>query len=202
MQSPLRCFNRVMRCTVSLGRLRGRVARPASLRVNLAKTLAQTLVMWALFLFLGPLLAFAIEGLVGADEWRFASAMWRAFGSALFIGGWLLAWWSAWIMISRGDGTPLPLDCPRRLVITGVYRYVRNPMAMGSLAQGVAIGLFCGSPLVVFYALAGVFVWNCGARRWEERDLAERFGADYTHYRDCVRCWIPRLHPYAPPRAD
>ncbi len=101
-------------------------------------------------------------------------------------------------MVRYGDGTPLPADCTRRLSIAGPYRYVRNPMAMGSLAQGFAVGLFLGSPLVLLYALAGTLGWNFVVRPWEEHDLEQRFGEPYRRYRDAVRCWIPRLHPFVP----
>jgi protein-S-isoprenylcysteine O-methyltransferase Ste14 len=69
-------------------------------------------------------------------------------------------------------------------------------MAMGSFAQGIAVGLMLGSPLVVAYALAGAVGWNYVVRPWEEMDLVRRFGPPYARYRDSVRCWLPRLRPY------
>ena len=121
------------------------------------------------------------------------------FPAAVTIGGGILlaaatalGLWSAVAMAGRGDGTPLPMATARRLVVSGPYRIVRNPMAVAGIAQGVAVGLLCGSRLVVVYALCGSLVWNDLIRPWEEKDLEARFGADYRAYRDRVSCWIPQ----------
>jgi len=53
----------------------------------------------------------------------------------------------------------------------------------------------CG---VIAYALAGAVVWHLGARPPEERDLIQRFGEPYRHYRDTVPLWWPRRRPYSP----
>lgn len=178
--------------------LRGRQAKPASLRFNLLKTLGQTLAMWTVFLALGPLLAFWIEEFVGWDRFRFTFPFQFGWGAAVFGVGWMVAWTSAYFMVTRGDGTPLPVDATRRLVIAGPYRYVRNPMAFASLLQGAAIGVMAGSPLVLIYIFVGALMWNYGARPWEENDLELKFGADYACYKRHVRCWTPRLRPYNP----
>lgn len=176
--------------------LRGRTARPASVGVNALKTLAQSLTMWGVFLLVGPLLAWQIETWIWGETWRFASASSRIGGAIFFVMGWILAWTSTYFLVTRGDGTPLPADCPNKLVVSGPYRYVRNPMAMGSLLQGVAIGIFFGSPLIVLYVLVGMAGWNFSARPWEVFDLQRRFGIDYARYRQAVRCWIPRRKPF------
>ena len=174
-------------------RVRGRVARPASVGWNVAKTLAQSLTMWVIFLFLLPAAVYYVEGVVGLGSYRFGSAVWQGVGVGLFVVGWVLAYASAGFMVVKGKGTPLPADCPRELVVAGPYRYVRNPMAMGSFAQGMAVGLFLGSPLVVGYALVGAVGWNYLVRPWEGMDLERRFGQAYVRYREGVRCWVPRL---------
>jgi protein-S-isoprenylcysteine O-methyltransferase Ste14 len=178
--------------------VRGRVARPASVGWNVAKTLAQSLTLWAIFLFLLPAAVYYLEGSLGLAGYRFGSPLWQVAGVTLFMLGWILAYTSAAFMVVKGRGTPLPADSARKLVVAGPYRYVRNPMAMGSFAQGVAVGLFLGSPMVTLYALIGSVGWNYFVRPWEEMDLARRFGTEYVRYRDAVRCWIPRLRGYEP----
>lgn len=102
---------------------------------------------------------------------------------------------SAVVMSSLGEGTPLPSAMPHRLVVAGPYRWVRNPMAVAGIAQGVAVGLILSSWLVVAYAVAGAVVWNFVIRPHEEADLERRFGPEFDRYRASVRCWLPRLRP-------
>ncbi len=99
-------------------------------------------------------------------------------------------------MSKIGRGTPLPLDYAPNLVAKGAYSYVRNPMAISGIGQGLAVGLFLGSPLVLLYALMGAFIWQIIFRPLEETDLQNRFGEDYEDYCKNVRCWIPNLKPY------
>ena len=177
--------------------LPSRRAAPASWKRNLAKTLAQTLTMWTAFLLIGPFIAWQIESWLLGRGWflaRFPALPILAI--ALFVFGWSIAWWSAWVLVRWGDGTPLPIDATNKLVVRGPYRWVRNPMAACSLLQGAAIGFGAGSPLILLYILAGALVWNYAARPWEEADMRARFGADCERYQKSVRCWIPRIVPY------
>ena len=175
-------------------RLPSRAARRASFGWNCLKTLAQSLVIWLAFLLVGPFLIWRLENWLLTRNWTLARFDFP-FGLALLIfgAGWFLAWWSAFCLIKWGEGTPLPIDATVRLVVRGPYRWVRNPMACGSLLQCAAIGLWRGSPLIVFYALAGGVLWNYAVRPWEEADMGARFGADFEKYRQRVRCWIPRV---------
>ena len=161
----------------------------------LARTAAQIVVFWSVLLFLVPALLVEVQGRMGLRlvEWpvgRTAAALAFAALSALGL-------WSAVVMALRGEGTPLPVDAPRRLVVAGPYAYVRNPMALAGLGQGMAVAAFTGSVLVGAYALLGTAIWQWVARPLEEDDLAARFGDDYAAYRAAVRCWVPRTRPYA-----
>jgi protein-S-isoprenylcysteine O-methyltransferase Ste14 len=175
---------------------RGREARPASVARNAAKTLAQIVVMWSIFFALLPLVIYYIEGAIGLSSVRFDSTTWVFVGVVVFVLGGALGLVSAAYMVAYGQGTPLPVDCPREMVVRGPYRHIRNPMAAGSFAQGVAVGLMLGSPLVVAYALAGAVGWNYFVRPMEEMDLERRFGQPYARYRDSVRCWLPTVQGY------
>ena len=81
-------------------------------------------------------------------------------------------------------------------MVSGPYRYTRNPFAIGGLLMGLGIGLWLGSPLTLVYVLLGAMLWNGRARPWEEADLERRFGDPYRHYRRSVPCWRMRLRPY------
>ena len=94
-----------------------------------------------------------------------------------------------------GDGTPVPLDPPRRLVTHGVYAYVRNPMQFSMTALLLLVAAFLMSPWPAILALLGV-VYSEGLARWSEnQDMRERFGAAWCHYHQSVRPWWPRWHP-------
>ncbi|MCE0509539.1 isoprenylcysteine carboxylmethyltransferase family protein [Microbacterium sp. KKR3/1] len=173
-----------------IGPFRFRPAAEASARTLVSKTTLQTLVFSATFLV-------ALPAIIVGLEWRWGLHLAlppavRVGGAVLFVAAFALSTWSSTAMAVQGAGTPLPSSTPRRLVITGPYRFVRNPMAIGGIAQGVAIGLMVGSWLVIVYALSGSLVWNALVRPLEEADLEERFGSAFRTYRDRVSCWIPR----------
>lgn len=166
-----------------------RPAKPASAARNVTRTGLQIALFWGLCLGVIPVVIWLIEARWGlAVE---APPVLRISGAVLFALASALALWAAISMSSRGEGTPLPSAMPRRLVISGPYRYVRNPMAITGITQGVAVGLMLGSWLVVVYALCGSLVWNWMIRPLEEADLERRFGAEFDDYRRHVGCWVP-----------
>lgn len=172
-----------------------REARSTSTLWNALKTMAQASVMIIVFLVIFPVIIRRIEVWLGfADDQ--APSLWLQLGGiVILVLGTGLNAWGAWTIVRLGRGTPLPLDTAPRLVIRGPYRAVRNPMAIGGITQGVGVGMFLGSPLVVAYAIAGGSVWHVIARPPEERDLLARFGVAYARYRREVRCWISRIPP-------
>jgi protein-S-isoprenylcysteine O-methyltransferase Ste14 len=160
----------------------------------LTKTFAQIVVVWTLILFVFPVLIERLETKLGIPQ--FAFPLQRVLAVIVFGAISLLGVSGAVVMAKIGRGTPLPLDAASRLVVKGVYSYVRNPMAISGIGQALAVGLFLGSPLVLLYALMGGLVWQWIFRPLEENDLGANFGADYDAYRRNVRCWIPRVTPY------
>jgi protein-S-isoprenylcysteine O-methyltransferase Ste14 len=102
--------------------------------------------------------------------------------------------------VTRGLGTPVPFDPPRRLVTTGIYGYVRNPMQVSATLLLILVGIVVRNAWV---SAAGIMahVYSVGLAGWdEEDDLRRRFGHDWTEYRQHVRRWVPRLRPWH--RAD
>ncbi len=96
----------------------------------------------------------------------------------------------------RGEGTPVPFDPPRRLVTTGVYRYVANPMQTAAALTLLGWGLFLGSAHVSAAGAMAV-VYGMGIAAWDEgADLGERFGEPWREYRAGVRPWLPRWRPW------
>jgi hypothetical protein len=101
--------------------------------------------------------------------------------------------------VTRGGGTPVPFDPPSRLVRSGVYAYVANPMQLAAAVLLSVWGLVLGN---LWVAAGGVMahVYATGLAGWDEdSDLQRRFGSRWTDYRRGVRRWIPRLRPWHPP---
>lgn len=168
-----------------------RQAPPASNAWNLWKTFLQSIVFWGVFLLLLPLALLAVEHALGLTPFRFRGQCLVAV--LLFFAASALNITTAVTMVVRGQGTPLPTDGPRQLVITGPYRWVRNPMAIAGLAQGLAVGLGLGSWLMPLAVVAGGLLWNYLVRPVEEQHLAELYGNDYRAYQSQVDCWLPRF---------
>lgn len=92
-----------------------------------------------------------------------------------------------------GKGTPAPFDPPRRLVVRGPYRYVRNPMYIGALVGLAGASLFYQSLALLGFTAVFALTVHLFVLFYEEPTLARLFGADYTEYRRQVRRWWPRL---------
>lgn len=164
----------------------------AAASAHLAVTTAQILMFWSLFLGAIPLVLTFLEERWGLMMMPFPSIAVPA-GVVVLVLASALGLWSAVAMSTRGGGTPLPAAMPNRLVVAGPYRFVRNPMAVAGIVQGVAVGLILSSWLVIAYAIAGSLLWNFVVRPLEEADLEARFGDEYRRYRSAVRCWWPRF---------
>ncbi|MBY0550796.1 MAG: isoprenylcysteine carboxylmethyltransferase family protein [Candidatus Obscuribacterales bacterium] len=173
-----------------------RQAKQAPRMWNIAKTITQALSLWTVFLLVVPLILVQVELASPLARLHFSGIAYQFAGMTIFGLCGAIGLWCGVLLASFGNGTPLPFDSTTRLVIKGPYRYVRNPMALVSFAQGAGVGLALGSPLVILYALAGCIYWNYMLRPWEELDLEQRFGNDFIHYRNSVRCWLPALKPY------
>lgn len=169
-----------------------RQAVQASPLWNLAKTLGQITVFWSFFLIALPALIYRVEIELGIP--RFPGQRILAVGLFGLLSA--LGLWSGVTMAWLGAGTPLPVDGTRQLVVRGPYAFVRNPMALAGMGQGLAVGIYLGSVPVMLYSVAGSFAWNYIARPLEEVELVEKFGESYERYRADVKCWWPRLTPY------
>ncbi len=90
-----------------------------------------------------------------------------------------------------GRGTPAPFDPPRRLVVRGPYRYVRNPMYLGAGLALAGAALFYQTGLLWSYALGFILVMHLAVVVYEEPTLRETFGKDYETYCQQVRRWWP-----------
>jgi protein-S-isoprenylcysteine O-methyltransferase Ste14 len=124
---------------------------------------------------------------VPRNEWpQWVAAALLAQGAAV-----LLA--SLWEFAVRGRATPAPVDAPRALVVTGLYRYVRNPMYVGVTAAIAGWALLYESGGLALYGVCVFAAFNAFVILYEEPVLTSRFGDDYHRYRASVGRWLPRL---------
>jgi protein-S-isoprenylcysteine O-methyltransferase Ste14 len=98
----------------------------------------------------------------------------------------------------QGLGTPAPVAPTEHLVVTGLYRHVRNPMYLAVASLIVGQALILGRPGLLFYAALFAATVFAFVRGYEEPALTQQFGAEYEAYRRAVPGWWPRLRPYRP----
>lgn len=104
-----------------------------------------------------------------------------------------VALWCVATFAIRGRGTPAPFDPPRRLVVLGPYRVVRNPMYIGAALALGAAALFYESLALLAYTAAFIGITHLFVITYEEPTLRRLFGADYQTYCRRVSRWWPRF---------
>lgn len=158
-------------------------------------SLRRSVVVSILFtLFGGPgiilvFLPWAITGFrIQPDEpvWQ------RALAAALILGGLIPLLESIVRFVRVGRGTLMPNVPTERLVATGLYRFVRNPMYVGDLMVLAGEALLFRSWGLVLYSAVIWQVLDQFIRRYEEPTLLRRHGAEYTRYCEQVYRWLPR----------
>jgi protein-S-isoprenylcysteine O-methyltransferase Ste14 len=108
-----------------------------------------------------------------------------------------LALWCIFTFATIGKGTPAPFDPPRKLVIRGPYRFVRNPMYVGAILALAGAALFYKSAPLLAYAAAFLVVCHIFVLAYEEPTLRRRFGPEYEPYCERVKRWWPAERPGA-----
>jgi protein-S-isoprenylcysteine O-methyltransferase Ste14 len=125
------------------------------------------------------------------EPWRWTGLLLLVLGSALMLT-------AVWRFGTAGQGTPMPLDSPRKFVVVGPYRYVRNPMYLGMAVALVGEALLfadwsrANAVRIGWYALALMVITNLFVLFYEEPALRNRFGAEYEEYRRRVNRWWPK----------
>ena len=96
----------------------------------------------------------------------------------------------------QGLGTPAPIAPTQNLVVTGLYRHVRNPIYFALVALILGQAVLFGDQRLLGY---GVLMWlgfHAFVVGYEEPELVSTFGAEYEDFRANVPRWIPRLTPW------
>jgi protein-S-isoprenylcysteine O-methyltransferase Ste14 len=151
-------------------------------------------------LFLRALIAFLVlPAIVGGllpwlvllnDQWRTRGT---PLGWFVFSFGVVVLLWCVRDFYVIGKGTLAPWDPPKKLVVIGLYQYVRNPMYIGVFASVLGWSLIAGSPLMAAYAIAIALAFHLRVVMHEEPTLEQLFGSEWTRYLQSVNRWWPRL---------
>jgi protein-S-isoprenylcysteine O-methyltransferase Ste14 len=151
----------------------------------------------ALFFIVAPgVVAGLIPWWITGWEVRSTFAPIRIAGVVLISAGVAALVYSFVRFVVEGIGTPAPPAPTERLVVGGLYRYVRNPMYIAVLAIIIGQALLFTQPTLLLYALVAGGAMAAFAHFYEEPNLARRFGEPYQTYKRNVPGWRPRLTPW------
>ena len=114
-------------------------------------------------------------------------------GMVIGAAGALVALWCIFTFAFIGRGTPAPFDPPRRLVIQGPYRFVRNPMYIGAGLALAGAALFYQSWRLLGYAGLFFLITHLFVVLYEESHLRQTFGQEYEAYCGRIRRWWPSV---------
>ena len=99
--------------------------------------------------------------------------------------------WSAFHFL-KVKGTPVPFNPPPKVVITGPYRYARNPMLTGVFLFLFGIGfIFNSASLVFFFTPLYMLINVWELKKIEEPELIKRLGDEYIEYQRHTPMFIP-----------
>jgi protein-S-isoprenylcysteine O-methyltransferase Ste14 len=171
----------------------GRSPNPISHWLEALASLLVGACFFALWLWLlPPILGFHVEA-SGVARLRWIAAIPSVLGFAIALR-------CVWDFGRTGHGTPAPFAPPRKLVVVGFYRYVRNPMYVGFISGWLGVWVVFGRAnlTALTVALAAVLAVALFVRLYEEPTLRKLFGADYEAYCRNVPRWIPRVHAWNP----
>src|SRR5579862_5182943 len=118
------------------------------------------------------------------------------FAAALILVGLLPLFGSIVRFVVVGHGTLVPAAPPQHLVVTGLYRYVRNPMYVAVVAVILGQAILFGDWRLMTYGGLMWLAFHAFVLTYEEPVLAQKFGAQYEDFRANVPRWIPRLSPW------
>ncbi|MGI6456775.1 MAG: methyltransferase family protein [bacterium] len=115
-------------------------------------------------------------------------------GGILIAPGVLIYLKCTWDFIRRGRGTPAWYRAPKKLVVQGLYRYVRNPMYVGMGLICLGESLYFSSFILFCYTLGALLCFHLRVILYEEPVLRRQFGESYVEYCQRVNRWMPRVN--------
>jgi protein-S-isoprenylcysteine O-methyltransferase Ste14 len=146
-------------------------------------------------LFIGLVLVYLPEQMLSAAGVTRPARLGPPQSTGMIVGaaGAIIALWCILTFALAGRGTPAPFDPPRRLVVKGPYKYVRNPMYLGAAFALAGAALFYETGVLWAYAGGFLLLTHAFVVLYEEPILRRTFGDDYQDYCRRVRRWWPTV---------
>ena len=151
-----------------------------------------------LFSFILPVIVLIIIPIFIEKDFKFHYMFTTGPGLLLIIAGLTLMILTISSFIKIGKGTLAPWSPAKKLVIRGLYAYVRNPMILGVLTVLAGESILFLSGNIFAWAVIFFLINNVYFSVFEEPGLEKRFGDEYKEYKKNVPRWIPKVKPYKP----
>ncbi|UCD32093.1 MAG: isoprenylcysteine carboxylmethyltransferase family protein [Desulfobacterales bacterium] len=168
------------------------------MKPKLSETLIASLgTLFFLLLILPFFLIWIPHQILSSPEhiYRFDMGVYRYFGLAPIVLGIVIYILCSGSFVFIGRSTPIPFTPTKELIVTGLYRFVRNPLYIAGVLVLVGEAILFQSAGIFIYCLVMFGIFNVHVLM-EERLLAEKFGATYEQYCKSVPRWIPRVRPF------
>jgi len=125
---------------------------------------------------------------------HFDSSWWSlSLAIVLLVLGWFICAWPA-IVFVLARGTPVPFNPPPKLITTGLYTYIRNPMLLGLFIFLAGLGVLFGSLSLIFiFTPLFILINVLYIKAIEEKEMEKKFGIEYLEYKKDVPMFIPKL---------
>jgi len=150
------------------------------------KTILSAMIFGGLLLVLLPLLFISANIYLGFPVIKDLQLL----GVILILSGFLLVGYCISLFFRIGQGTPVPAEPPKKLVIRGIYKYSRNPIYIAWFVVLVGEFLTLGYVLQLVYAIITLIFFNFLVIYVEEPKLKSRFGKEYLEYIKTVPRWL------------
>jgi protein-S-isoprenylcysteine O-methyltransferase Ste14 len=149
-----------------------------------------------IFSFILPITVLVIVPVWIEKDWTVSINFFLFAGSTLGLIGLIIMIICISSFIRIGRGTLAPWSPTKKLVVSGLYRYVRNPMILGVWIVLLGEALALKSQNILIWAVSFFIINTIYFIVYEEPDLEDRFGNEYRDYKKHVFRWLPRLRPY------
>lgn len=93
----------------------------------------------------------------------------------------------------KAGGTPFPWNPPKKLAVTGPFRYTRNPIYLSWAFMISGVAIFTNLLALFIILLLFIATVHFGIVLGEESSLRKRYGNKYLNYKKRVRRWIPKI---------